>query len=146
MFEKFTKRAKQSFQNGDYNEAEKYYTLIMEICETGAERDPDNWEQELPISYINLGAVHRTKGENEKAEFYYKKALKTTEDLMRKQSEKYSVIGLINTLYEFAGFYMATKQIDKVKAVYREIANKFDEITSSFLLKSDQQKIWKYII
>lgn len=146
FLEEAKRLGKQSFEQGKYDEAEKYYILLMKIYEEGVKRDPDNWEHNVPVGYSNLGNVYRKKGDNEKAELYLQKAVKTTKDLIEKNPEKYSKIGLLNILDILSGFYMSTNQIDKAKATYREIVNVLDETINSYLIRSDFDKAEKYCL
>lgn len=146
FLEEAKKLGKQSLEREDYDKAEKYSTLVMEIYEEGAKRDPDGWEHNLPIGYANLGNVYRKKGDNDKAEFYLQKAVKTTKELIEKCPEKYSVIGMLNILDTLAGFYMSTNQIDKAKTTYREIVKALDEIINYYHIRSEFDKAEKYCL
>lgn len=127
FLEETEKQAKQNFEKGNYDEAEKYYLLSMKIHEEGVKRNPEGWNTKLPVCYINIGNFYKAAGKIDKAESFLLKTLNLMKELIEQQPEKFSKMGLVNAYYLLGNLYTDKKELEKAERYYQEIINIVDE-------------------
>jgi predicted Zn-dependent protease len=126
-------------ENKKMPEAEKYYLKSLDICERlsksnlpswnekegivldSRERhnksNPQQFENSLAITTMNLGNFYRTLKKMPEAEKYYLKSLDINERLSKSNPQRFEVY-LANTATNLGGFYMENKKMPEAEKYY----------------------------